>query len=58
MKQILEINALADLEGGRLRGLHLPLSNFKKIKESYITKQKIEDNPLEKKEERKSCIFV
>ena len=29
-----------------------------KIKESNKTKQKIEDNPLEKEEERESCMFV
>ena len=29
-----------------------------KIKESNNTKQKIEDNPLEKEEERKNCMFV
>ena len=34
-----------------------PISNLK-IKESNKTKQKIEDNPLEKEEERKSCMFV
>ena len=29
------------------------------MKNNYIkTKQKIEDNPLEKEEERKSCMFV
>ena len=45
--------------GGGLRGLQrTPLSNFKKIKESNKTKQKIVDNPLEKEEERKSCMFV
>ena len=49
-------NTLADLEGG-LRGL-LPPFQISKIEESYKTKQKIEDNPLEKEEERKSCIFV
>ena len=51
---------LADLEGGGLRGLQSPPppSYFKIIKESNKTKQKIEDNPLEKEEERKSCMFV
>ena len=29
-----------------------------KIKESTKTKQKIEDNPLEKEEEGKRCMFV
>ena len=43
---------MANLEGG---GGYL-----KKIqkKESNKTKQKIEDNPLEKEKERKSCMFV
>ena len=41
---------LADLKGGGLQ----PPFQIKKKK----TKQKIEDDPLEKKEERKSCIFV
>ena len=35
-----------------------PPFKFQKIKESNKTKQKIEDNPLEKEEERKSCMFV
>ena len=46
-----------DLGGGGIRGLHPLLSNFK-MKESNKTKQKIEYNPLEKEEERKSCMFV
>ena len=41
----------------RLWGLHPPFQNSK-IKESNKTKQKIEDNPLEKEKERKSCLFV
>ena len=45
--------------GGGLRGLQPPpLFQISKIKESYKTKQKIEDHPLEKEEERKSCMFV
>ena len=44
--------ALADLEEGRVTGVATPppLSNLKnkKIKESNKTKQKIEENPLEK----------
>ena len=51
-------NALADLERGGYGGLQSPLSNFKNIKRSNKTKQKIEDNPLEKEKERKSCMFV
>ena len=47
---------LADLGGGGA-GVATPLSNFK-IKDSNKTEQKIEDNPLEKVEERKSCMFV
>ena len=44
---------------GGLRGLQ-PSAPFQisKIKESNKTKQKIGDNPLEKEEERKSCMFV
>ena len=39
---------------GGVTGVATPsLSNFKNKK-----KQKIEDNPLEKKEERNSCMFV
>ena len=49
---------LVDLEGGGgLRGLQ-PLFQISKIKESNKTKHKIQDNPLEKEEERKSCMFV
>ena len=50
---------LADLElgGGGLRALQPPFQ-MSKIKESNKTEQKIEDNPLEKEEERKSCLFV
>ena len=42
---------------GGLRGLQPPFQ-ISKIKESNKTEQKIEDNPLEKEEERKSCMFV
>ena len=35
-----------------------PLFQISKIKECNKTEQKIEDNPLEKEEERKSCTFV
>ena len=35
-----------------------PPFQISKIKESNKTKQKIEDNPLEKEEERKSCMFI
>ena len=35
-----------------------PPFQISKIKESNKTKQKIEDHPLEKEEERKSCMFV
>ena len=38
---------------GGLRGLQSPLSNFENKRE-----QKIDDNPLGKEEERKSCMFV
>ena len=38
---------------GGLPGLQSPLSNFENKRE-----QKIDDNPLEKEEERKSCMFV
>ena len=49
---------LADLDGGGgLRGLQPPFQ-ISKIKKSNKTKQKIEDNPLEKEKERKSCMFV
>ena len=56
MERVSKTIALADLEGG-LRGLQHPFQ-ISKIKESNKTKQKIEENPLEKEEERKSCIFV
>ena len=51
---------LADLEGGRgvTRVAPPPSFQISKIKESNKTKQKIKDNPLEKEEERKSCMFV
>ena len=42
---------------GGLRGLQPPFQ-ISKIKESNKTKQKIDDNPLEKEEERKSCMFI
>ena len=44
-------SSLADLEGrgGVLRGLNTPFQ-ISKIKESNKTKQKIEDNTLEKEE--------
>ena len=38
--------------GGRVTGVIF------EIKESNKTKQKIEDNPLEKEDERKKCMFV
>ena len=43
---------------GGLRGFAPPSFQISKIKESNKTKQKIEDSPLEKEEERKSCMFV
>ena len=44
---------------GGLKGLQPPPPfQISKIKKSNKTKQKIEDNPLEKEEERKSCMFV
>ena len=45
--------ALADLEGELQPPFQIP-----KIKKSDKTKQKIEENPLENDEERKSCMFV
>ena len=44
--------------GGGLWGLHPPPFQISKIKESNKPKQKIGDTPLEKEEERKSCMFV
>mgnify|MGYP003688468455 CR=1 FL=1 len=44
-------------EGGGVTGVAPPFE-ISKIKESNKTKQKIEDNPLEKEDERKSCMFV
>ena len=44
--------------GGGLRGLHPPPFQMSKIKEGNKTKQKIDDSPLEKEDERKSCMFV
>ena len=35
-----------------------PHFQISKIKDSNKTKQNIEDNPPEKEEERKSCMFV
>ena len=35
-----------------------PPFQISKIKEINKTRQKIEDHPLEKEEERKSCMFV
>ena len=35
-----------------------PPFQISKIKGSNKTKQKVEDDPIEKEEERKSCIFV
>ena len=55
-RKVLPSNALADLEGG-LQGFQPPFQILK-IKESNKRKQKIGDNPLEKEEERKSCMFV
>ena len=51
---------LADPEGGGGVGGLQPPFKISEIKESICnkTKQKIEDNPLEKEEERKSCMFV
>ena len=43
--------------GGGERRL-LPPFQFLKREERKKTKQKIEDNPLEKEEDRKSCMFV
>ena len=53
-------DTLADLEGGGgYGGCHPPPPfQISKTKESNKTKQKIEDNPLEKEEERNSCMFV
>ena len=48
---------LADLEGGYGGCNPPPPFKFIYIKESNKTKQKIEDNPLENEEERKSCMF-
>ena len=44
--------------GGGYGGCNPPPFQISKIKESNKTKQKIEDHPLEKEEERKSCMFV
>ena len=38
-------------------GAATPLFQISKIKESNKTKKNIEDSPLEKREERKSCMF-
>ena len=52
--------SLADLEGGYGGCNPPPPTSFQisKIKKSYKSKQKIKDKPLEKEEERKSCMFV
>ena len=51
--------ALADLEEGRVTGVETPPPfQILKIKKSNKTKQKIEENPLEKEEKIKSCMFV
>ena len=52
--RIIRIRMLADLGGGGVATTPFQISN---IQESNKTKQKIEDNPLEKEEERKSCMF-
>ena len=39
-------------------GVATPTFQISKIRESNKTKQKIEGNPFEKEEERKSCMFV
>ena len=44
--------------GGGCYGGCTPPFQISKIKERNKTKQKVEDNPLEKEEERKSCMFV
>ena len=44
--------------GGGYGGYNPTPFQISKIKEGNKTKQKIEDNPLEKDEERKSCMFV
>ena len=55
----IELNlTLADLEGGGYGGCNPPPFQISKVKEINKTKQKIEYNPLEKEEERKSCTFV
>ena len=58
-KKNLEMFRTCCIGGSRERGYGgcNPLSNFK-IKGGNKTKQKLEDNPLEKEEERKSCMFV
>ena len=51
--------SLVDLEGGGVTGVATPPPfQISKIKEGNKSKQKIEDNLLEKYEERKSCMFV
>ena len=53
------IDIISGFRGG-VKGVAPPPPSFQisKIKESNKTKQKIEDNPLEKEAERKSCMFV
>ena len=48
---------LADLEGGGVTGVATPFQ-ISKIKDSNKPKQIKEENPLEKEEKRKSCMFV
>ena len=50
--------SLADLEGGYGGCNPPPPFQVSKIKESNKTKQKIEDNTVEKEEESYSCMFV
>ena len=49
---------IGGFRGGGVTGVATPPLQFSKIKESNKTKHKIEDNPLEKEEMRKSCMFV
>ena len=52
------IHTLADLEGGGGGFCNPPPFQISKIKESNKTKEKKEDNTLEKEDERKSCMCV